>query len=129
MGSFISRFCSNRKQKGIKSQLLGNPCDGHPATMNLDILDCERSQKKMRAKDSKAFWLSASHPNELLSTLGAPDLEETGDQLVRDFCAISNFQNLDAELRTNSEKMSMQLNQQNRMKNMLMDYFRSIIYK
>jgi len=66
MGSFISRFCSDRKQKGIKSQLLGNPSDGHPGTMNLDILDHERSQKKMKAKNSKAFWLPASYPNELL---------------------------------------------------------------
>lgn len=98
MGSFTSRFCSNRKQKGIKSQLLGNPSDGHPGTMDLNILDCERSQKKMRAKDSKAFWLSASHSNELLSTLRALDLEETGDQLVRDLFTISNFLNLDPEL-------------------------------
>lgn len=101
MGSFISRFCSNRKQKGIKSWLLGNPSDGHPGTMNLDILDCERSQKKMKAKDSKGFLAPSQSPKraaEVLSTLGAPALEDAGDQLVRDFHTISNFLNLNAKL-------------------------------
>lgn len=58
-------FVPTGEKRGIKSQLLRNPSDGHPGTMNLDILDYERSQK-MKAKDSKAFWLPASHPNELL---------------------------------------------------------------